>query len=289
MKQIVGIALLLMGFSCILHGQTVDTTRYRLEMRDGNVFTGKLLSRDSLGIVMQTDQLGRIVVRNDQLAILEPIVKTPGSMPFYNTQSARYFFSPNGYGLHPGEAYYQNVWVLYNQVSFGITNNVSLGVGVVPLFLFGADATPVWMTPKVSVPVVRDKFQVGAGGFIGTILGESNSGFGIVYGTGTVGSRSKNLTLGLGYGFADGSWADRPAISLSGMIQTGPRSFLLSENYYLSTGDESLVLMSLGGRSLIRRIGLDYGGILPISPEIDRFILIPWLGITFPFYTKRKH
>ncbi|MCB9270106.1 MAG: hypothetical protein H6561_11105 [Lewinellaceae bacterium] len=73
------------------------------------------------------------------------------------------------------------------------------------------------------------------------------------------------------------------------MIQTGPRSFLLSENYYLSTGDESLVLMSLGGRSLIRRIGLDYGGILPISPDIDRFILIPWLGITFPFYTKKKH
>ncbi|MCB9270107.1 MAG: hypothetical protein H6561_11110 [Lewinellaceae bacterium] len=81
-------------------------------------------------------------------------------MPFYNTQSARYFFSPNGYGLHPGEAYYQNVWVLYNQVSFGITNNVSLGVGGAS-FPFGADATPVWMTPKVSVPVVRDKFQVG--------------------------------------------------------------------------------------------------------------------------------
>ncbi|MEZ4898717.1 MAG: hypothetical protein R2806_17885 [Saprospiraceae bacterium] len=288
MKWILFLGIFL-GFCHALSGQNADTVRYRIEMRDGNVFTGTILERDSTQIVFLSDQLGRVTIPNDKMVVLEPITKGIGSMPYYNTQSARYFFSPNGYGLQRGEAYYQNVWVLYNQVSLGLTNHLSLGVGMVPLFLFGADATPVWMTPKVSVPVVEEKFQLGAGGFLGTILGESGTGFGILYGTGTIGSRAKNLTLGLGYGYADGQWADHPAISLSGMIQTGPRGFLISENYYLSAGGESLVLFSLGGRVLIRRVGLDFGGILPLSPDIDRFIMIPWLGITIPFYTKKKY
>lgn len=266
---------------------TVDTLRYQLETRDGNLFTGHLVSMDSVKIVMSTDQVGVIMVRRDQIILLEPLAGKGQYSKFYNLQSARYLFSPNGYGLRRGEAYYQNVWVLYNQVSFGLTDHVSIGVGTLPIFLFGADVVPVWITPKVSIPISKDQFQLGAGAFIGAIIGDQ-TGFGIVYGTSTIGSRSKNFTLGLGYGYAGGEWASSPAISISGLLQTGPKGFLITENYFIPTGDSSLGLISLAGRRMIRRVGLDFGGILPLSGDIERLIVVPWLGITIPFYTNKK-
>ncbi len=70
-----------------------------------------------------------------------------------NFQSTRYFWMPNGFGLKQGEAYYQNVWILFNQFNVGITKNFSIAGGTIPLFLFGADAFPIWVNAKVSVPL----------------------------------------------------------------------------------------------------------------------------------------
>jgi len=58
-------------------------------------------------------------------------------------------------GLHKGEGYYQNIWVFWNQASFGVTENFSLGFGIIPLFLFGGEAgqySPIWVVPKLSYP-----------------------------------------------------------------------------------------------------------------------------------------
>jgi hypothetical protein len=113
--------------------------------------------------------------------------------------------------------------VLFNQVSVGITNNFSVGIGMVR-FSFCRAATPVWIAPKLSIPVKKDKFNLGAGALVATVIGEGEGGgFGILYGLATTGSRDNNLSLGLGYGYAGGDWADSPTISLSGMARTGAR------------------------------------------------------------------
>ena len=189
--------------------------------------------------------------------------------------------------LRQGEAYYQNVWIFFNQISVGVTDNFSFGAGIVPLFIFAGAPTPVWVTPKFSIPVVKDKFNVGVGVLAGTVIGEGST-FGILYGSTTFGSKDKNLTLGLGYGFADGEWANAPAINVSGMLRIRPRGYLITENYYIGLGGEDVGLISLGGRSIIKKISLDYGGFIPISSEIGSFIIIPWLGITIPIGKKQS-
>ena len=90
----------------------------------------------------------------------------------------------------------------------------------------------------------------------------------------------------MGYGFADGEWASAPAINVSGMFRTGPRGYLITENYYIGLGEEDVGLISFGGRRIIKKISLDFGGIIPISSDIDFFIIIPWLGITVPIGKK---
>ncbi|QNF32450.1 hypothetical protein HUW51_06800 [Adhaeribacter swui] len=266
-----------------------DTTGlYRIETSDGNEYFGKIIIEDSTGIQLRTEKLGTIrIARPDIKTMITVNAKNlkNGTYWFDNPQSTRYLFSPNGYGLRAGEGYYQNIMVVVNQISVGITDNVSIGLGTVPLFLFGT-STPVWVLPKVSFPVVKDKFNVGAGALVGTVMGEESAGFGIVYGITTLGSRDKNISLGLGYGYAGGDWARTPTFTLSGMLRTGNRGYLLTENYLIGSADGSIGLITCGGRRIIKKVGLDFGLVLPTGSEIDTFIAIPFLGLTVPFGQK---
>ncbi len=265
-----------------------DSTLYSIETRDGNEYLGKILSRDQERIILLTDNLGELTIAVKNIKRIEKVVESSmkdGRYWFENPQATRYFWAPNGYGLKKGEAYYQNVWILFNQVSVGVTDNFTIGAGMMPLFFFGVP-TPVWITPKFSIPVKKDKFNVGLGVLAGTILGEGTS-LGLLYGSATFGSKNDNLTIGLGYGFADGELAKSPVINVSGMKRIGPRGYLLTENYYFTLDGESVGMISFGGRKIVKKISLDFGGFIPFGSEVNSFILIPWLGIVVPMGTKQ--
>ena len=263
---------------------------YLIETTDGNQYIGQILERSGETIHLQTERLGEIEIKVIDIKKIEPIRReliVGREYWFENPQSTRYLWSPNGYGLKKGEGYYQNVWIFFNQVAVGITNNISIGAGLMPLFLFGGAPTPVWLTPKVSIPIAKDKFNLGAGALLGTVIGEEDSNYGLLYGIATFGNRDKNVSLGLGYGLLNGELASMPAINLSAMIRTGKRGYFLTENYIIPA-EYTVVLISLGGRSIIQRVGLDYGLIVPFEENIGTFIAIPWLGVSIPFGQKKQ-
>lgn len=259
---------------------------FRIETIDGNGYTGEVVSRDSVKVVFKAEKLGQIEIRQSDIKTMVPIDPNhlkEGKYWFTNPQSTRYFFSPNGYGLKKGEGYYQNIWVLMNSFAVGVNDYVSVGGGLVPLFLFAGSVTPVWITAKVSIPVVKDQFNLGAGILAGNALGASNGGFGIFYGTATAGSRDRNISFGIGYGFAGGSISNSPMINFGGMFRVGVHSYLLTEDYLFINGVESTLLVMLGGRQIIRGAGLDYGLVIPTTSGMGGFVAVPWLGITIPF------
>lgn len=262
-----------------------DTTVYQIETRDGNEYIGRIISQDSEKLILKTDRLGEVTLRKIDIKKMEPIIAKQmkdGEYWFENPQSTRYFWQPNGYGLKKGEGYYQNVWIFFNQVSVGVTDNFLIGAGIVPLFLFAGSPTPIWLAPKLSIPIKKDKLNMGAGALMGTVLGEEDTSFGIAYGTVTVGSRDKNFSFGLGYGYAGGDWADAPTISFSAMIRTGQRGYFLTENYYIGSGGDDLMIFFIGGRRMIDKAGIDFGLLIPTDTG-GELIAIPWLGVTFPF------
>jgi hypothetical protein len=298
-QAVITVSFIILFVSLSTYGQNLpDTSKiFRIETKDGNIFTGYLLRQDSLSLDLMTEKFGEIKIPQTEIksiSELKEVVVVNNEFWLPNPQSGRYFWAPNGYGLKSGSAYYQNIWVLYNQISGGISDNFSLGGGIMPLFLFAGAPTPVWLVPKISIPLVRDRLNVGVGALLGTVMGEDMSAFGLVYGTTTIGSRDKNLSIGFAYGFADGGWMTRPVINFSAMIRTGPRGYLISENYiipyetnYIYLIDEpvkkkSAVLISLGGRTMIRNTGLDYSLWLPCNMNIGSTIVVPFLGITVP-------
>ena len=265
--------------------QAEDSVLYLIETQDGNEYIGRIISRDDVLVIFATQSLGDIRIKTSEIvkiSEIEPDKLIMGDYWFENPQESRYFWAPSGYGLKSGEGYYQNVWIFFNQFAVGITDNVSIGAGLVPLFLFGGASTPVWITPKISIPVSKDKFNLGVGALVGTVIGEENSGFGVAYGMATLGSRDQNVSFGLGYGFSGGDFASKPTITVSGMFRTGPRGYVLTENYFISAGEEDLLLISFGGRRIIKKVGLDFGGFIPITEDSGVFV-IPWLGLTVPF------
>ena len=263
-----------------------DTTLVRIETKDGNEYLGTIVSENDQTIVLKTETLGEIFIqkmniKHREVINAKQIVK--GQVWFENPQSTRYFWAPNGYGLKKGEGYYQNIYVFWNQFSVGITDNFSLGGGILPLLLLGGGPTPIFITPKVTIPISKDKWNLGAGALIGTVLGEDFGSFGIVYGLSTFGSPDRNLTIGLGYGFFDGEWAERPLINVSGMIRASKRMYFLTENYYINAGGEGGAVLGIGGRWLIKRASIDAIIAIPVGSGFDTTILFPLIGFVLPF------
>jgi len=42
----------------------------------------------------------------------------------------------------------------------------------------------------------------------------------------------------------------------------------------------------LGGRRIIKHMGLDFGAVIPLGGDIGSFVAVPWLGLTIPFGKK---
>lgn len=266
--------------------QNQDTVKTRIETIDGNDFIGILLEKTTEIVRLKTENLGEITIKMTdvkRVSEIGPISSKDGVFWLDNPQATRYFWAPNGYNLKSGEGYYQNVWVLFNQAIFGLTDHFSAGVGLMPLFLFPETPTPVWLTAKFSYPVVENKFNLGAGVLAGTLIGEEQAGFGILYGISTFGSKDQNVNIGLGWAFAGGEMANRPTVNLSATVRTGAKGYFITENYFIATSDEFVAMIMLGGRRIIKRTGLDYGILIPLASDMGGFVAVPWLGFTVPF------
>jgi len=263
-----------------------DSGMSHIKTKDGNGYTGKIEAVDSLNVLFRDQKLGEITISKSEITNLDSLslkIMRRGTYWSGNPQSTSYFFTQGGYGLKKGEGYYQNLWVLANSFAVGLNDYLSLGGGVIPLFLFNWAPTPVWLTAKLSVPVVKDKMNLGAGVMAGNVLGTSKSSFGIFYGITTFGSRDRNFSIGLGYGFTGSSGSSAPMIHLNGLYRISLRSYLLTENYYFPDGSSNTLLLMFGARQIIREAGLDYGLVFPAGAGINSFVAIPWLGITIPF------
>jgi hypothetical protein len=280
--------------------ETVDTAIVRIETTDGNEYIGTISSQDADVIQLQTETVGLVTIRKSTVVSMQPVKKSEMrgqrywfDNPYANT---RYFFNTNGYGLPAGEGYYQNAWIVLNQASIGITDHFSIGVGTVPVFLFalgsGDSYTPIWITPKITIPIKKDKINIGIGALHAFVLGADADGSGgLLYGTATFGPKDHNISMGVGWGYAtDGGLSDRPTISVSYIKRRNPKWAFLTENYYISVGDDALLILSGGARYMAKKISIDFGGMtfLATGNEQEVFPLIPWLSLSVPFKLKRK-
>ena len=178
----------------------------------------------------------------------------------------RMFFAPTARNLRKGEGYLQDIDIILVGINYGITDNISIGA-LVPL-IPGLGANVFAITPKVSGQLT-EKFSVGAGALYARAFG---TGGGVAYGVGTYGTADDNATLGLGYGFADGSTGSSPVLLLGGAKRLSRGFSLLNETYIFSEGALGLIGGRLQGERYGGSLGFAYGsyvgGIYPAYLEL---------------------
>lgn len=121
--------------------QKIDSTRLQqVEMTDGAEFIGNIISENDSSLQLLTGQYGELrIMKKDikRITLLERGNIVRGKVWAENPQATRYLFMPNGYGLKKGEGYYQNIWVLFNQVSVGVSDHFQSGWARSPFSCLG--------------------------------------------------------------------------------------------------------------------------------------------------------
>ncbi len=198
-----------------------------------------------------------------------------------NPNASRHFFSPTAIPLSRNEGYYQNFYVAFNMVNYGITNNLSLGVASVPFAWFIDNGFNIAVTGKLGYKLTDNLY--GSVGCIAGIIPNIAYG-GIGFGLLTMGNTDNNLTVGGGYAYAlsdpgseDASSHGAPVLNMAGMLRMSEHFALVTENWIFM--NEELALISYGGRYIGDKITVDVGFVnnKDIVSEIP--IGVPLLGV----------
>ncbi len=276
--------------SHVVYGQAPATTQSNstelrlIKTRSGKSFVGKIVMENDSSLTLQVENnSGESFANIPKKEIIE--TKKVSAAEVVNghywgkISNISYVFSPSGYSLRKGEWYYQNLWVVYNQLNVGITNNIQVGVGgVIP-------AGMLWGNVRLSIPIIANKITVGASFMyssfsLGRILITDEKRFIIGYGFGTFGSPNANITVGYGQ-FYNSENTTQPLLIVSGAIRASKSILLVSENYI--GGRANNQTHSFGIRGGRKTVSLTAGIFFNSS---NRLTVLPWLGLGLRFGKK---
>lgn len=265
--------------------EAADSTQtLSVRTRDGSTFIGRFVSRDSAAVRLAT-QVGMVAVPT--AAIVKIDVIGAGDMRrgvywFPSPNSTRLLFAPTGRMLDAGNGYVSDYELFFPGVAYGVSDRVTIGGGLSLIPGVGLDEQVFYFTPKVGL-VRGPNLNVAAGALVAAVPGigdgDDASSFGILYGVGTYGSPNGSVTGGVGFAYADGGLADRPAILLGGERRVSRRLALVSENYAVPGIDG--VLISGGVRFFGEQLAVDLALVAPVGEEGG--FAFPFVGFVFNF------
>lgn len=286
MKSTNMIPLILFLIICPLEvfSQQTDTTSYtyQIELIDGSVLIGKIISEDENTIQFLTNSNIEMSIPVEQVRKKEKISGriVKGQLWRSDPNRTRLFFTPTGKPLKAGQGYFSVYEIFFPTIAIGITNYIAVAGGI-SLFP-GSSEQLLYFSPKVT-PVQVEKFDLSAGVLLLKVPDEDKTA-GILYGVSTYGTTNTALTLGIGFAFAGGEFADKPVFALGGEARLGRYTKLISENWLIPNSDVQVI--SVGIRFFGENLAADFALIHPLGSDIEGFPFVPWIGFAYNFGNK---
>ena len=256
-----------------------------LTTRDGSSFVGRITEIGETEIQFETE-LGKITIPISKIKEIKGIPVTSmkkGTYWFPNPNATRLYFAPTARMLREGEGYFADYYLFFPGFAYGISDNITIGGGMSLIPFVGIDDQIFYITPKVGLKAgPRTNFAAGA--LLIKIPGFSDDGesplVGILYGVGTFGTSDGNLTAGLGYGFVDGDFADKPMVMIGGEQRFARRASFVTENYIFPGIDQPFI--SYGIRFFGEKLSVDLALLNTIGEGIF-FPGFPYVDFVFKF------
>ena len=205
-----------------------------------------------------------------------------GSYWFPNPNTTRLYFAPTARTLKKGEGYFADYYIFFPSFAVGITDNITIGAGMSLIPGVSIDEQVYFFTPKVGLKAT-EKMHIAAGALIlkfPNIDDDDGPIVGILYGVTTFGSTDASLTAGLGFGFMDDEFADKPMVVIGGEKRISRRLSFVSENWILPGVDD--VVISYGVRFFGEKLSVDLA-LVNVLNENAIFPGVPYIDFVFNF------
>jgi hypothetical protein len=250
-----------------------------LTTQDGSTLIGRIVEIGETEIQFETD-LGKVTIPILKIIEIKEVplsLMKEGKYWFQNPNATRLFFASTGRCLKKGNWYFADYYLFFPMVAYGITDNITIGGGFSLFPWIDIDENILYFTPKVGL-ISNDKFSLSTGALIIKLPSfddEELPFVGILYGVGTSSGTNASLTFGLGYGFENSDFADKPMVMIGGEVRTARNISLVTENWILPGVDQPLI--SYGLRFFGEKLSVDLafintageGMIFPGIPYID--------------------
>jgi hypothetical protein len=175
----------------------------------------------------------------------------------------KYYMGNNYFGLKKKEFVYQNLWVLYNGIDYGLTDNFSIGGGCLMMFVTGI--VNIHLRGQFEL---NEYIKLGGAYNLFYVAGGSNSitkTFGIFTGGVTIGNKFSNISLSMGKGNLRNNEPNGPSnpdlnnygYVISGMLKLNKKTYLITDNFLMNKYEEKY--FSLGLRFLSKNTAFDTG------------------------------
>jgi hypothetical protein len=275
-----------------------------IEMKDGSSLDGKLVARRGDTIVIESSSLGMLNLNINNIHNINTISNQPtkiGTNWFDNVHAVHGFISPTGYNLRKGEGFYGNIYLFFNYVSYGFTDNFSISAGTefISILFNENSGFPLfyYANPKFSFQADKN-INIGLGTLLimgRGIFDNASQIIPIPYGVATFGSRDNNFSAGLATSIVEGQTLPLLTLSAQGRLARGVS--LMTENYLTTVGDNFGIT---GFRFMNKYFAFNVGGVYSLSSRSTGFSLglgnggssenpfSLFLGINVPFGQRRK-
>jgi len=305
-------ALWLIGSGKQAYGQTAqtDSTRVvRLELQDGSVLFGHVLSETDGRLVLRFAHGEILRIPQNLILRKESITQTStGKLIESDPNQTRLLFAPTARPVPKGDAYIANYYLFLNFVGYGVTEHFTMAGGFSMLPGAGIANQAFYIAPKYTL-LLQEKQQLGVGLWAGAAgLSESSKMMGgIPYLNYTRGSSQKSLTFAVGLPVYRRNEYDYDPVNqiaiekhvwragknvitvLGGEHQIGRKTKLVAETWMFWGKDTPKPPENLFVAPALRyynqNFALDFG-MLYVGPSSD-IIAIPYLDVVYHF--RKKH
>lgn len=176
---------------------------YILETKRGDRFVGQVIEYGKESVIFELENKTQLQFQNEEIEQIYAKEETsrrgvgltyqPQEIPMSGAQNL--FLTPTGFNYKAGQAEYKNLEIFYNSIDYGLTDNFSLGFGIIPLLV----ANVIDLKSKVTFDI-GDYVHIGMGARLlaGITVFDDNWVLGALHGNVSVGTEEKFINFGYG-------------------------------------------------------------------------------------------
>jgi hypothetical protein len=262
---------------------------YTFVLKDTSAVTGKLLFYlQNMYYTVEAEYDTLYLYQDDIFEITQPKWNSGykvNAEAYQNGYPFNHFLFAGGYGLKKNRFYYQNMGIVYNQLSYAFTDHVSINAGFIPFFLLDRDILNVYsLNVKISLPYKNGKGAFGAVTTWSNFFPYSDEQFLIHYMVNTFGHLEKNVSIGVGLRQILGSEKTYVPIGfVNTKYRIGKEWFIIMEGMVTTFPETYGGYVFAGARRTKKRFGFDLG-LFVLMEEESEFFLYPYFSFSIPFW-----